>query len=210
MEQPGFILTIGRQIGAGGLTVARTLSQELSVEMYDKCLLEKVATASGLSPELFEKRDEKPHRLNLRGLFTGQLFSASASVARGGINDEELFKVQSDVMRDLASRGSCIFVGRCAEYVLRDFPNLLSVFITAGMEERAKRIALERGIPEEEACQYIVRNEKRRSDYYNYFTFKKWGDSASYDLCISSSAVGGSSAVAQVIKDVMRLRGLLR
>ena len=211
MQPEHLILTIGRQIGSGGLSVARDLSERLGIEMYDKQLLTEAAAASGLSTEVFERRDEKPRRLHLRSIFTGRPFSTSSSdmLTRGGLNDEALFKVQSDVMRTLAGKAPCIFVGRCADYVLRDFPRLFSVFITCGFDERVARVASERGIGEGAAADLIRQAEKARAGYYNYFTFKKWGDSASYDLCINSSSAGGSAATADIIHFTLKQKNYI-
>ena len=213
MKQQPFILTIGRQIGAGGLRVSTILSDRLGIPMYDKNLLAEMAKTSGFAPEVFQSSDEKPRK---RGLAT--LFSNGRSVSplnesltqRSVLGDDNLFSLQSEVMHSLAAKGSCIFVGRCADYILRDCPNLLSVFITAPLEERAARIAADHGFSLPVATRFVSMEEKCRADYYNYFTFKKWGDSSSYDLCISAAGEDGRNRAADLILYALRQRRFIR
>lgn len=212
MKREPFIITIGRQIGAGGLRVANLLSEQLDIPMYDKNLLAEVARESGLSPEVFFPSDERPRKRGFSSLFTGRTVSPlTESVAhRSYLGDDNLFALQSEVMHKLAAKGSCIFVGRCADYILRDCPNLLNVFITAPLDERTERIAVDHGWTLPVARRFIAQEERRRADYYNYFTFKKWGDSTSYDLCISAAGEEGREQAADLILFALRQRGLIR
>ncbi|MDD2594992.1 MAG: cytidylate kinase-like family protein [Bacteroidales bacterium] len=196
-----FVITIGRQIGSGGLETARLLSEEFGIKMYDKELLYEVSRESGICPELFEKRDEKATRskfgsfFGLRSSVQGNEIIPSGSI----ISDEELFKVQSTVMQKIASKESCVFVGRCADYILRDHPRCYSFFISAGINFRVQRIMKGKGIGEAEALRFIEQGDKKRASYYNYYTFKQWGDSSSYDMCIDSSKIGVDKVV-EIIK----------
>ena len=187
------IITVGRRIGAGGLQIAGMLSQRLGIQMFDRELMAEAAKEYGLDPEIFEKRDEKS-TWNLKSLF---------GMHNNLIMDEDMFKMQSEVMLRKAAEQDCIFVGRCADYVLRDCPNLFSVFITAPLEYRVKRIASIKGWDESQARSWIEKSEKSRASYYNYYTFKTWGDSASYDLCINSEAVGGIENSVDLIIEAM-------
>jgi len=211
MTQKHFILTIGRRIGAGGLAVAHILSEQLGVKMYDKELLTEAAKACGLSPEVFAPSDEKPRKRGLLSLLTGGVLSplTESMANRSYLGDDNLFALQSEVMRRIASEGSCIFVGRCADYVLRDDPGIFNVFVTAPMEERVARVAADKNIEVAAARRMVEQAERSRADYYNYFTFKRWGDSASYDLCVDSSTAGGFEQTAEIILYVMRQRGLI-
>ena len=206
------ILTIGRRIGAGGLTIAHRLAEILDARVYDKELLAEVAKASGLSPEVFVPSDEKPRKRGLASIFSGSraFGPLTESMAhRSVLGADNLFSMQSEVMHDLVrQQGSCIFVGRCADYILRDCPNLLSVFITAPLEERVRRIVETRGMDEAAARHFIEQEERRRADYYNYFTFKKWGDSASYDLCLDTTALGGEEGAVEMILTALRQANL--
>ncbi|MDD2293561.1 MAG: cytidylate kinase-like family protein [Bacteroidales bacterium] len=196
-----YLITIGRQIGSGGLETAHKLSEQLGIKMYDKELLYEVSKQSGICPELFVKNDEKSAKQRIFTFFgigtsaqENDLLSADSS-----LNGATLFKMQSEVMRDIASKESCIFVGRCADYVLRDMPDCHHFYITADLEFRAKRIAASNGLSLAEAKRFIEQGDRKRADYYNYYTFKKWGDASSYDLCIDSSKIGVDNVV-EIIK----------
>ena len=206
------IISIGRQIGAGGLDAARRLSQEFGIKVYDKELLAEVSRESGLDETCFEARDEQSSR-GVRASLQGfrSLFGAyNRTGADSVMSEEQLFKIQSEVMQDIAAREDCIIVGRCADYILRDEPRMVTVFISAALESRVKRIMQGRGLSEEEARRFIEQGDRRRAEYYNYYTFKKWGDSASYDLCIDSSRLGDDIAkVVDLIKYYMKQRNLI-
>ena len=210
--EPHLIISIGRQIGAGGLGVARCLSQEFGLKVYDKELLAEVARESGLDEACFAQRDEH----SSRGLRTAlQGFRSLLGVYnRAGTNtvmtEEQLFKIQSEVMQKIAAKEDCIFVGRCADYILREEPRLVTVFICADPETRVKRIAEGEKLSEEEARRYVEQGDRKRAEYYNYYTFKRWGDSASYDLCIDSSKLDDDiEKVVDLIKYYMKQRKLI-
>jgi cytidylate kinase len=213
MQRSTFILTIGRQIGAGGLRVANLLSERLDIPMYDKNLLAEMAKASGFSTEIFLSSDERPRKRGLSALFSGSRAMSPLNESlsqRAVLGDDNLFSLQSEVMHSLAAKGSCIFVGRCADYILRDCPNLLSVFITAPLDERAARVGADHGFSLPVARRFVSVEEKRRADYYNYFTFKKWGDSSSYDLCISAAGEDGRDRAVELILFALRQRGFIK
>lgn len=199
-ESDKYIISIGRRIGSGGLRTAKMLSEQLGIRMFDKELLAEAAKECGLHPEIFEKRDEKSS-WRLRSLF--------GMHESNPIVDEDMFKMQSDVMRRIASQQSCIFVGRCADYVLRDFPNMFSVFITAPLDFRVEKIMHRLNLSEHEARKFIEHSEKSRASYYNYYTFKTWGDSASYDLCIDSLKAGSIENTVEIIRLAMTGAGIL-
>lgn len=213
MQRSTFILTIGRQIGAGGLRVANLLSERLDIPMYDKNLLAEMAKASGFSTEIFLSSDERPRKRGLSALFSGSRAMSPLNESlsqRAVLGDDNLFSLQSEVMHTLAAKGSCIFVGRCADYILRDCPNLLSVFISAPLDERAARVGADHGFSLPVARRFVSVEEKRRADYYNYFTFKKWGDSSSYDLCISAAGEDGRDRAVELILFALRQRGFIK
>lgn len=206
------IISIGRQIGAGGLGVARLLAQEFGLKVYDKELLTAVARESGLDEACFEKRDEKSSRgvigalQSFRSLF-GMYNRAGADTV---MNEDQLFQIQSEVMRGIAAREDCIFVGRCADYILRDEPRLVTVFIAADLESRVRNLMRVGGKTEEEARRFIEAGDRKRAEYYNYYTFKTWGDSASYDLCINASRLGDDEGkVVDLIKYFLKQRNLI-
>ena len=200
------IITLGRRIGAGGLEIAHKLADRLGIKVYDKDLIWIAARESGLSAEFFEKNDEKPVTKGRLTNFLGQknstFIDTRSYVLDSAISEDGLFKTQSDIIRQLADAGSGIFVGRCADYVLRDREGMLSVFITADKQDRIARIMEKDGLSAREAEKYIDQGERRRTSYYNYYTFKEWGDSASYDLCLNSSRFGIDGCVDCIIRQL--------
>ena len=211
--EPHLIITIGRQLGAGGLGVARRLAQEFGLKVYDKELLVEVARESGLDETCFEKRDEKSSRGVLGAALQGfrSLFGVYNRAGTDTVmNEDKLFQIQSEVMRDIAAKEDCIIVGRCADYILRDNPRLVSVFISASLESRVKRIMAGEQLSEEDARRYVEQGDRKRAAYYNYYTFKKWGDSSSYDLCIDSSKLDDDiDKVVDLIKYYLKQRNLI-
>lgn len=191
------IINVGRQIGSGGRIIARMLADDFKCGFYDRELLTLAAKESGFCEKFFEQNDEQ------KGFFHSLFHLHSPFVGDGGFYDNEfsqegLFKFQSDTIRRLAEAGSCVFVGRCADYVLRDFKNVVNVFITANMDDRISEIRKRKECTEAEALKLIESGEKGRSTYYNYYTGKKWGDSSSYDLCINTSLLGLEATEAYI------------
>ena len=180
------LINIGRQYGAGGKGVAAILGERLGIPVYDNELLQKAAEESGLSPAVFRKSDERKRFFSLASLFG---ISRSTAYSPSAIDGAELFRYQSEAIRDIASKGSAIFVGRCSDYVLRDM-ECIDVFICAPMEDRVKRVVERTKMDPAEAEKYILKKEKNRREYYNFFTMGNWGVASNYDLCIDSSLVG--------------------
>ncbi|MBR5325564.1 MAG: cytidylate kinase-like family protein [Prevotella sp.] len=183
------IINVGRQLGSGGHDIGRMLALDFAAKYYDRELLNLAAKESGFSEKIFEQNDEK--KGFFRGLFNmGSPHVNSGSLYKSNFSQESLFQFQSDAIRKAAKEGSCVFVGRCADYVLRDFPNVVNIFITASMEYRVEQIMNKQHLNEEAARAFIEKRENQRAEYYNYYTGKKWGHAASYDLCIDSSILG--------------------
>ncbi|MBR6757635.1 MAG: cytidylate kinase-like family protein [Bacteroidaceae bacterium] len=200
------VITIGRQFGSGGREIGKILAEMLQLNYYDKELIQEASKASGLCPECFERVDEKAPNRFLNALSKGWLSGASGIPSMGEWSDEMIFKVQSDVIRDIAERHSAVIVGRCADYILRDHPRCISVFIHATTDDCVSRIvARNPGVSESEARELTVKRNKVRAAYYNFYTDKVWGDAASYDLCINSSAIG-TQAAAQLIAQFIEQR----
>lgn len=196
------IINIGRQLGSGGHDIGRMLALDFQAKYYDRELLNLAAKESGLSEKIFEQNDEK------KGFFRGLLnlgspHVSSGSVYKSGVSQESLFQFQSEAIKKAANEGSCVFVGRCADYVLRNLPNTVSVFVTASMDYRVQQIMNKQHLDEDAARKFIEQGESERSTYYNYYTGKKWGAAESYDLCIDSSVLGlveTEKIIAQFIK----------
>ena len=187
-----FVINIGRQLGSGGKAVGEAIAQRLGIGVYDKQLINLAAEQSGLCPEVFERVDEKESR-NLFSTLVAYLrspFVGSEYAGSNVLSNDALFKIQSDVIRDIASRESCIFVGRCADYILRDHPRAVNVFVTGAPEDRVRRLCEQENVTPEEAEAQMERTDARRASYYDYFSSGKWGEAATYHLCIDSSVLG--------------------
>ena len=190
-----FVITIGRQLGSGGKEVAEKLSHELGVKFYDKALLQAAACESGIDASLFEQADES-ESTSLFGNFFSIHGSISEYLSSGScIDNDRLFEIQSEAIRNIAQGESCIIVGRCAEYVLRDHPAMLSIFITADHGDRVARIMRGEGLELEAAIEFIEKNDKRRRSYHDYYATTHWGEACSYDLCINISRLGVDATV---------------
>ena len=202
MNNPHVIICVGRQLGSGGHDIARMLALDFQAEYYDRELLNLAAKESGFSEKFFEQNDEQ------RGIFSS-LFHLHAShvgdnnLYQNNFSQESLFKFQSDAILKAADLGSCVFVGRCADYVLRKKPNVVNVFITASMEFRINQIMAKQHIDRLAARKFIEQRESKRAAYYNYYTGKKWGQAESYDLCVDASILG-LQATEKFIADFIR------
>lgn len=208
-----FYITIGRQKGAGGLEIARRLSEEFGIPFYDKQLLDLAAKESGMCKDIFAEIDERRGSKFISGFFSGIMGSLYSEYgASSGINREEIFRIQSESIQHIANRESAIFVGRCADYILRERNCCLNVFITATGEDRVDRliecnkIADAEKYTKEEMIELLEKSDSKREKYYNYFTYKQWGAAASYDLCLNSSLLGIEGCVS-VIKDILKAKG---
>ncbi len=186
------IVNIGRQLGSGGREIGEKLAARLGIDFYDKELIRLAAEESGLQKVFFEKADERASQSVLGGLF-GMRFpfiGDGAMPATNCLSNDSLFQVQSDVIRRLAQEHSCLFVGRCADYILRSYPWCANIFISCAPEERVARLRRLHGITEDEARTMMEKADRKRADYYNYYSNKTWGAAATYHLCIDSSVLG--------------------
>ena len=199
------IINIGRQFGSGGRRIAEALGIRLGIPFYDNELIVEAAQKSGFSKDLFMQRDEHKSNFTLSNLF-GSINRYGS--AESFLNDNRLFKIQSDVILELAQQGPAIFVGRASDYVLREM-DCLDVFITAPIEVRIKDVAEREGISLEEAESMIAKRDRDRESYYNYLTFGNWGVASNYDLCIDSSILG-IEGTADFIVDFGRKCGLIK
>ena len=190
------IINVGRQFGSGGKQVATALGERLGIAVYDRELLIKAAEKSGLSEALFKQTDERRSYLKLGGLFGAPQYGDFSGNMLG---DGDLFKIQSETIRDLASQGSAIFVGRASDYVLRDLKTF-DVFVSAPIEMRKKNIVERLGISLEDAEDLIRKKDRRRKDYYDLITMgDNWGVAANYDLCIDASILGIEGSADYII-----------
>ena len=204
MKDNELIINVGRQFGSGGRLVALALGRKLGIPVYDQELIAKAAEQSGFSKELFANSDEKRNLLALSSFIVdvGRFGSAD-----NYMSDNQLFVIQSNVIRSLADKGSAIFIGRCSDYILRD-RKCLDVFVTATDEVRIKRIAERMNITPDQADSLMRKKDRTRETYYNYYTFGNWGVASNYDLCVDSSVLG-IEGTADMIIDFCRRAGLL-
>lgn len=196
------IITISRQYGSGGRLIGRKLAEELNIPFYDNELITLAAKQSGYSEEVFKSVDEKAtnsllYSLAVYGNLTG-------SIAPMPLNDQ-LFIIQSNIIRELAQQGSCVIVGRCADYVLDEEPDCINVFVYADMPHRAARAVAEYGLDAAKAENIIQKTDKKRSTYYTYYSNKRWGQAENYHLCVDSGPIGIEGAMG-VISAYVRAR----
>lgn len=190
---PDLVVTIGRQVGAGGLEVGRLLAETLGVPFYDRELLALAARRSGLSESVLEQHDEKPADNFLFAAFGAPFPSAEPPLG------QQVCLAQFQAVREAAAAGSCVIVGRAADFVLAGRPRVLRVFLHASPEARIARMPALRDLPPERARRALRTADRRRAAFYNYFTDRKWGDVATYDLCLDTSALSPEQAVAVIL-----------
>ena len=201
-----FVINIGRQLGSGGKTVGEIIARRLGVRLYDKELINLAAEQSGLCPEVFEKADEKESRGvistmigYLRAPFVGD-DGGTANV----LSNDALFNIQSDVIREVAARETAVFVGRCADYILRENPRCVNVFITADDADRIERIRRRQGVSAEEARAVMERIDAKRASYYDYYSSRTWGVASTYHLCVSTSVLGDEGTADFILEFAAR------
>ncbi len=198
------VITIGRQYGSGGREIGKKISELLGISYYDDELISMAAKNSGLNHEILSDVDEKATNSLLYTLaMSGSLFGGNAAMAYEMPINDKLYIAQSEVIKELASREHCVIIGRCADYVLKDYPNAINVFIYADLDKRAERVAAAKDITEAKAKDLIIKTDKQRANYYNYYTSLKWGRIENYDLCIDSGKIGSENA-ARVITEYVR------
>lgn len=184
-----FVINIGRSLGSGGRAIGRLLQKELNIAYYDREILNLAAKESGLCAEVFEHADEKNRFLRTLGNMI-PFIGGSESFYPGELSEENLFRIQADAIRKAAADHSCIFIGRGADYVLRDCPRCVNVFVTADMKDRIQAVCQHENVNEQKARERIEQVDKERARFYNFFTSGTWGAAATYDLCINSSIFG--------------------
>ncbi len=192
-----YIIAIGRQYGSGGRYIAQELAKKLNIGFYDNALLEKVAQDSGLCVDFIKSNEEKKDSVfSFLGIHDSTSYLTST---------QRVALAQFDTIEKIAQSGeSCVIVGRCADYVLRNYPSLISVFICAPIKDRVTRATTYYGLDDKKATEAIKKMDKKRASYYNYFTDKNWGEAESYDLCINSSI--GIDQTVQVIADFVNTK----
>ncbi len=205
-----FVINLGRQLGSGGKEIGEKLAKEFNISFYDKELIRLASEESGLCREFFEKADERAQQSLIGGLFGGRFPFIGDGISPYGscLSNDALFKIQSDVIRQLAEKQSCLFVGRCADYILRNHPRCANVFVSASTEARIERLMALHHISADQAEELIEKADKKRAAYYNYYSYNTWGAAATYHLCIDSSVMGIDRTVAFIKEFVTAKLGL--
>ena len=190
MHPQPFAINIGRQLGSGGRAIGRLLADSMGARYLDRELLTLAADRSGLSPEIFERTDEHKGFLHTLAGSLFPAFSAHTGCYDESVNDDTLFRLQSEAIRRAAQEAPCIIIGRCADYVLRDMPRTVNVFVVADRRDRIARLCRMNNITEAEAARRIDKGDQRRAEYYNFYTQQRWGAAETYDLCLNTSLFG--------------------
>ena len=193
-----FVITIGREAGSGGKIISQMLAEKLGVKCYDKELITLAAKQSGLCTEVFENFDEKPSNSLLYSIAMDPYSGMSGVMNHMPLN-HQVFLAQFETIRNLAAKESCVIVGRCADYALSGMDNVTSVFICANREDRIKEISRRLEISESKAEDKLIKADKKRASYYNFYSEKRWGEAKSYQLCLNSSVLGYEGCVDMII-----------
>lgn len=200
------VITIARQYGSGGKTIAAMLAKDLGVNCYGREILKMASEESGINERLFGMSDEKLKHSGLMKLlkrpYEGDLIPPESS---GFVSDDNLFNYQAKVIKELAESESCVIVGRCADYVLRDYPNVISVFIHADREFCLEQAMERNSMSLKEMQRFIEKTDKYRGDFYKYYTGHEWSDARNYDLCLNSGKLGFQKCVEE-IKAYLKVR----
>ena len=199
------IITLGRQFGSGGRAVGKKLAEDLGIPYYDKEILSRAAKESGICESLFENHDEKPTSSFLYSLVMDTYSAGYAAMGMEMPMSQKVFLAQFDAIKKIAAEGPCVIVGRCADYALEDLDNVVSVFVHAPLEKRIARVGEYEKIDPAAAKKMVLQNDKKRASYYNYYSNKKWGDGATYDLCVNTGKVGIYGA-AEIIKNYVIMK----
>ncbi len=185
-----YVITVGREHGSGGHMVARKLAELLGIPCYDKEMITLAAKKSGLSEDIIKMHEQKKT--------SSFLYSLQMSVQTLPISDM-VYIAQSNIIRDLAKTESCVIVGRCADYILKDFENCFNIFVYAPFEHRMNRVRDHYGCEEKNLERYITRKDRARADYYQFNTHMKWGDYKNYDLLLNSEpGIDATARIAQL------------
>lgn len=200
------IITIAREFGSGGRYIGRQLAEAMNISFYDKELIQLAAKDSGIDSALFEDADEGPSNVFWTAP-TGAPAFGNQFTSRSEIPmKDKLFFIQSNIIRKIAAEDSCVIVGRCADYLLKEEEQAIHLFIYSDREDKMQRMAEHYGIPQSQAQSVMTKTDKKRSSYYLYYTGRKWGDLANYDLALKSSTVGIEGAVRVIQEFVAQKR----
>lgn len=202
-----YVITIARGYGSGGRTIGKRLADELGIPFYDRELLRLASDDSGINEELFGKADEK--------LKNSLLFKVAKKTYKGElippdredfVSNDNLFNYQAKVIKELAATESCVIVGRCADFILKDMDNVIKIFVHAPLQDCIDTLSTMSSDSKREIEKKIYAIDKRRAEYYTYYTGRKWEDAKNYDLCLNSSQLGFDKCI-ELVRAYMKIKG---
>lgn len=202
MSSP-FVINIGRSLGSGGRAIGHILAKEFNIAYYDREILALAAKESGFCAEVFERNDEKNRFLRTLGNII-PFIGGGSTYYNNELSNENLFRIQSDAIRKAAEDHSCIFIGRCADYVLRNHPRCVNVFVTADMDDRIANVMKWNNCLAEKAQSIIEKGDSERAEFYNFYSSGTWGAASTYHLCINSSVLGIEGTAAFIKEFVIK------
>ncbi len=188
------IITVSREYGSGGRYIGKLIAENLGLKFYDKNFIEKVAEKTGLSEEYIEKNEQKREKLS----------NLNSGYYAGINNDDELYLKEAEIIKDIASKESCVIIGRCADYILQNNKNVTKVFIYSNMDDKIKRVTEYYGLSKDKAKKEINKINKLRANHYKYYTEKEWNNPNNYDICINSDSLGVDEAAELVCEIVTK------
>ncbi len=198
-----FVINIGRSLGSGGRAIGHILAKEFNIAYYDREILALAAKESGFCPEVFERNDEKNRFLRTLGNII-PFIGGGSTYYNNELSNENLFRIQSEAIRKAAEDHSCIFIGRCADYVLRNHPRCVNVFVTADMDDRIANVMKWNNCTAEKAQSIIEKGDSERAEFYNFYSSGTWGAASTYHLCINSSVLGIEGTAAFIKEFVIK------
>lgn len=201
-----YVITIARGYGSGGRTIGKMLSEELGIPYYDRDLLRLASDDSGINQELFAKADEKLKKSLLfkiaRNIYKGELIPPDSDEF---VSNDNLFNYQAKIIKELADTETCIIIGRCADFILKDHPNVVRLFVHAPLQDCINTLVEMTGKSDKEVEKQILEIDKHRAEYYKYYTGREWENAKHYDLCLNSSKLGFDKCV-EIVKSYLQIR----
>lgn len=196
----GIIVTVSREAYCGGDEFAKMLADKAGFKFYDREIISLASQKSGIHEEHFESVEKKPTNSILYSVVMGMYSSRGAYVKLDDVlTDDKIYKVQADIIRDMAAQGNCVFVGRCSDYILRNNEKCFNIFLRGDLDDRVKRAMDEQNTSEAEAKKIVSRADKKRRSYYNYYTNREWGNINNYDIALNLSKISEKDAVDVIL-----------
>ena len=200
------VITIARSYGRGGRTLGKLLAEQLGINCYDREILRMASDASGINEALFGQADERLKRSPLFGILKKNPYKGGVIPPENSdfVSDDNLFNYQAKVIKELAAQESCVIIGRCADYVLRDDPDVIKLYFCAPKKDCVARVMNQNGLSEKEAERRIEKIDKYRAEYYRYYTGRDWNDARNYNFCLDTTSMSYEKLV-EVVKNFIQI-----